>query len=78
MWNDLVSSSVRNMCAANGFLFFDATETMRQRAGSHPEEFFWKLGDMHYNFRGLEEYSAAVAAFMASTMINPRDFPRGP
>jgi hypothetical protein len=33
---------------------------------------------MHFSFKGLEEYSAAVAAFMASTMINPRDFPRDP
>jgi hypothetical protein len=78
LWNDLVSSSVQKMCAANGFLFFNATETMKQRAGSNPEEFYWTLGDMHYSFEGLAEYSAAVAAFMASTMINPRAFPRHP
>jgi hypothetical protein len=28
---------------------------------------------MHYNFKGLEEYSTAVAAFMASAMIKPKD-----
>jgi lysophospholipase L1-like esterase len=78
VWNDLVSSSVQKMCAANGFLFFNATETLKQRAGSHPEELYWKVDDMHFSFKGLEEYSAAVAAFMASTMINPRDFPRDP
>jgi lysophospholipase L1-like esterase len=72
MWNDLVSSSVKKVCAANNFLFFDATETLRQRFGSHPEDFYWK-DDMHFNFRGLEEYSAAVAAFMASDMIKPND-----
>ena len=32
---------------------------------------------MHYNFKGLEEYSAAVAAFMASAMIKPKE-PTGP
>jgi len=44
---------------------------MKQRAGSHPENFYWKEGDMHFSFNGLEEYSAAVGAFMASTMIDP-------
>ena len=72
MWNDLVSSSVKKVCVANNFLFFDATETLRQRFGSHPENFYWK-DDMHFNFRGLEEYSVAVAAFMASYMIKPND-----
>ena len=73
LWNDLVSSSVEKMCAANNFLFFNATGTLKQRFGSHPENFYWKTGDMHYDFKGLEEYSAAVAAFMASTMIKPKD-----
>lgn len=73
LWNDLVSSSVKKTCVANNFLFFNATETLKQRFGSHPENFYWKKGDMHLNFKGLEEYSAAVAAFMASAMINPKD-----
>jgi hypothetical protein len=75
VWNDLVSSSVQNMCAANDFLFFNATETMKRRAGSRPEKFYWKEGDMHFNFEGLEEYSAAVAGFMASALINPKGGP---
>jgi hypothetical protein len=73
VWNELVSSSVQKTCVANNFLFFNATETLKQRFGSHPENFYWRKGDMHYNFKGLEEYSAAVAAFMASAMINPKD-----
>ena len=73
VWNDLVSSSVQKMCVANNFLFFNATETLKQRFGSHPENFYWRKGDMHYDFKGLEEYSAAVAAFMASAMINPNE-----
>ena len=72
LWNDLVSSSVQKACVANNFLFFNATATLKQRFGSHPENFYWK-NDMHFNFRGLEEYSAAVAAFMASAMIKPKD-----
>jgi hypothetical protein len=72
LWNDLVSSSVQKACVANNFLFFNATETLKQRFGSHPENFYWK-NDMHFNFKGLEEYSAAVAAFMASAMIKPKD-----
>lgn len=71
VWNDLVSSSVQRMSASNGFLFFNATETMKRRAGSHPEKFYWKEGDMHFSFKGLEEYSDAVAAFMASALIDP-------
>jgi hypothetical protein len=73
LWNDLVSSSVQKMCAANNFLFFNATGTLKQRFGSHPENFYWRSGDMHYDFKGLEEYSAAVAAFMASAVIKPKD-----
>jgi hypothetical protein len=46
-----------------------------ERANSDriPRNSIWKDGDMHYDFKGLEEYSAAVAAFMASAMINPKD-----
>lgn len=72
VWNDLVSSQVRAMCAENGFLFFNATETLKQRFAGKPEEFYWP-GDMHFSFEGLEEYSNAVAAFMASEMIKPHD-----
>jgi hypothetical protein len=73
LWNDLVSSSVQKMCATNNFLFFNATATLKQRFGSHPENFYWKSGDMHYDFKGLEQYSAAVAEFMASAMIKPKN-----
>lgn len=72
LWNDLVSSSVQKMCLANNFLCFNATETLKQRFGSHPESLYWRKGEMHFSFNGLEEYSAAVAAFMASAMINPK------
>jgi hypothetical protein len=75
VWNDLVSSSVQRICAANNFLFFNATETMKQRAGSHPEAFYWKEGDMHFSFKGLEEYSTAVGAFMASALVKLKDPP---
>jgi hypothetical protein len=54
------------------FLFFNATSTLKQRFGPKPEDFYWP-GDMHYSFEGLEEYSNAVAAFMASDMIKPKD-----
>ena len=74
VWNDLVSSSVQKVCAANKFLFFNATETMRQRAGSDPKKFYWKEGDMHFSFEGLEAYSTAVAEFMAKNMIKPEDW----
>jgi hypothetical protein len=63
------------MCADNNFRFFNATETLKQRFGSHPENFYWGEGDMHYAFTGLEEYSAAVAGFIDSNMINPKDAP---
>ena len=74
VWNDLVSSSVQKMCIANNFGFFNATQTMKQRAGSDPERFYWNY-DMHFSFEGLEEYSAAVAAFMASAVIKPKTTP---
>jgi hypothetical protein len=63
---------VQKACVANNFFFFNATETLKRRFGSHPENFYWK-NDMHFDFKGLEEYSAAVAAFMASAMIKPKD-----
>ncbi len=75
VWNDLVSSSVKKMTVANDLLFFNATETLKQRFGAHPENFYWEY-DMHFNFEGLEEYSTAVAGFMASDMIKPNDRPR--
>jgi lysophospholipase L1-like esterase len=72
VWNDLVSSSVQKISAANNFRFYNATAIMKQRAGSHPENLYWKH-DIHFSFKGVEEYSAAVAAFMASDMIKPND-----
>jgi hypothetical protein len=77
LWNGLVSSTVQNICVANNFLFFNATETLKQRFGAHPENFYWE-GDMHFNFKGLEEYSSAVAAFMASAMIKPTELSHHP
>jgi hypothetical protein len=73
LWNDLVSSTVRDVCAENGFFFFNATGTLKQRFGPHPENYYWGHGDMHFNFKGLEAYSVSVAEFMASAMINPTD-----
>lgn len=72
LWNNLVSSSVQKVCVANNFLFFNATEALKKRSGSRPERFYWGGNDMHFSHEGLAEYSAAVAAFMASTMI-PKD-----
>jgi hypothetical protein len=76
VWNDLVSSSVQKMSAANDFHFFNATETLKQRFGAHPEKFYWREGDMHYAFTGLEQYSAAVAEFMDAAIINPKESPQ--
>ncbi|MBR1284808.1 hypothetical protein JQ597_22425 [Bradyrhizobium sp. AUGA SZCCT0177] len=72
LWNNLVSSSVQKICVANSFLFFNATEALKKRSGSRPERFYWGGNDMHLSHEGLAEYSAAVAAFMASAMI-PKD-----
>ena len=72
LWNNLVSSSVQKICVANGFLFFNATEALKKRSAPHPERFYWGGNDMHFSHEGLAEYSAAVAAFMASAMI-PKD-----
>ena len=72
VWNDLVSSSVQKNAVDNGFLYFNATGTLKQRFGSDPEKFYG-YDDMHFSFEGLEQYSAAVAAFMASTMIKPKE-----
>ncbi|MBR1187491.1 hypothetical protein [Bradyrhizobium sp. AUGA SZCCT0160] len=72
LWNNLVSSSVQKICVANSFLFFNATDALKKRSGSRPERFYWGGNDMHFSHEGLAEYSAAVAAFMASAMI-PKD-----
>ena len=68
---NLVSSSVQQTALANDAHFFNATEILKQRFGSHPEKFYWN-GDMHFNFQGLKEYSHAVAAYMAAAMIKPK------
>jgi hypothetical protein len=33
---------------------------------------------MHFSLKGLQEYSIAVAAFMASAMIKPKRWARRP
>jgi hypothetical protein len=72
LWNNLVSSTVQKVAVENGFHFFDATDTLRQRFAGKPEDFYWP-GDMHFNFEGLEAYSNAVAGFMATDVIRPKD-----
>jgi lysophospholipase L1-like esterase len=72
VWNDLVSSLVQEACVANNFYFFNATATLKQRFGSHPESLYWSKDDMHFNFKGLEAYSLAVAEFMALNVISRR------
>ena len=72
VWNDLVRSSVRKNAEASHFLYFDATATLKQQFGSKPETFYGH-DDMHFSFEGLEKYSTAVAGFMASNMIKPKD-----
>jgi lysophospholipase L1-like esterase len=74
VWNDLVSSMVRDACTAKNFLFFNATATMQQRFGSNPEQLYWRSTDMHFSFVGLAAYSDAVARFMAEKMIKPEDW----
>jgi hypothetical protein len=69
---------VQEVSAANNFLFFNTTATLKARFGLHPEKFYWRSGDMLYDFKGLKEYFVAVAAFMASAMINPKDTQRHP
>lgn len=73
VWNNLVSSTVQQMCVANKFHFFNATAELKRKFGSQPEEYYWP-GDMHFSFEGLEAYSKAVAAFMAEDVIvKPKD-----
>jgi hypothetical protein len=72
LWNDLVSSSVQKNAVDNHFLYFNATPTLKQRFGSQPEKFYG-YDDIHFSFEGLEEYSTAVAAFMAAHMVKPKD-----
>jgi lysophospholipase L1-like esterase len=71
VWNDLVSSMVRDACTAKDFLFFNATATMQQRFGSSPDQLYWRTTDMHFSFTGLAAYSQAVAEFMAKNMVKP-------
>jgi hypothetical protein len=70
LWNDLVSSSVQSV--ANDFLYFNATATLKQQFGSQPEDLYFKH-DMHFSFKGVEAYSAAVASFMAAHVVKPKD-----
>lgn len=73
LWNDLVSSTVREACTAHGFFFFNATATLKQRFGAHPENFYLANGDMHFNAKGLQAYAVSVAEFMASAVITQND-----
>ena len=63
---------MRKNAEANHFLYFNATPALKQQFGSKPETFYGH-DDMHFSFEGLEKYSTAVAGFMASSMIKPKD-----
>jgi len=63
-------------CPPQRLSFLQCHETLKQRFGAHPEKFYWREGDMHYAFTGLEQYSAAVAEFMDAAIINPKESPQ--
>lgn len=71
IWNDLVSTTVESTARKNEILFFNATEELKKRFGREADQYYWK-GDMHFNFKGLEEYSHAIANCMSESLIKEK------
>lgn len=65
LFSGLIGMTVGRTVTSLGASYFDATPELAERFGRDPEPFYWKYGDMHLSFRGMEQYADVVAAFLA-------------
>jgi len=64
-FNDVVSTTVREVAARHNARYYDATEDLKAQFGLHPERYYIP-DDMHFNEHGLRAYGVAVARYLGS------------
>jgi len=66
-FNTVVSDTIREVAARNHVRYYDATDDLKVQFGTSPESYYIP-NDMHFNERGLQAYSLAVAKYLAGAI----------
>jgi hypothetical protein len=66
-FNNVVSDTIREVASRNGVRYYDATDDLKVQFGTSPESYYIP-NDMHFNERGLQAYSLAVAKYLAGAI----------
>jgi lysophospholipase L1-like esterase len=72
VFNNIVSDTIREVATRGHVRYYDATDDLKTEFGATPERYYI-ANDMHFNERGLQAYSLAVAKFLATAV--PGDKP---
>jgi len=64
-FNDIVSTTVREVAARHNVRYYDATDDLKAQFGLYPERYYIP-NDVHFNERGQRAYGVAVAKYLAS------------
>jgi hypothetical protein len=72
VFNNIVSDTIREVSTRGHVRYYDATDDLKTEFGATPERYYIP-DDMHFNERGLQAYSLAVAKFLATAV--PGDKP---
>lgn len=63
-FNNVIFEAVQEVATANNVKIYDSLADLQAAFNGHPEKYYFK-NDMHFNYKGMEAYSAAVSATLA-------------
>jgi len=63
-FNNVIFEAVKEVAAANNVKIYDSLPDLQAAFNGQPEAYYFK-NDMHFNFKGMGAYSAAVSAQLA-------------
>jgi hypothetical protein len=66
-FNDIVSTTVREVATLHGARFFDVREELRTKFGARPSDFYISK-DMHFNDAGFRAFETAVAKYLFAVL----------
>jgi hypothetical protein len=65
-FNDVVSTTLREVAARHGVRYYDAVDDLKAEFGKAPESYYIP-NDVHFNAAGQQAYGIAVARYLAGT-----------
>jgi len=63
-FNNVIFEATKDVATANNVKIYDSLSDLQAAFNGHPEAYYFK-NDMHFNFKGMEAYGAAVSATLS-------------